>query len=114
MEDALRSHLLICAQTYCDVTGLARSTLGRKVASDPRFFRNIATEATFTARKYDLVMAWFSANWPEGLAWPTDVPRPTQPVVDAMTGTAAAGDPPPAAAFCAGGVSERPVHVDSS
>ncbi len=25
-------------------------------------------------------MAWFSDHWPEGLAWPADIPRP-QPAV---------------------------------
>ena len=54
------------------------TTLGRKVANDSPFFARLADEnRTFTARKYDEVIEWFSKNWPDDLSWPLGVPRPS-------------------------------------
>lgn len=29
-----------------------------------------------TLSTFERAMAWFSANWPDGVEWPSDVPRP--------------------------------------
>lgn len=76
MEAELARHLLTLAGRYGDVRDLSESTIGRFCASDGRFFRNIREGKTFTAKKYDEVMAWFVTNWPEFVEWPDDVPRP--------------------------------------
>ncbi len=52
------------------------TTVGRLAAGDWHFFIRIRDGASFTARKYDEVMAWFSGNWPSDAVWPADVPRP--------------------------------------
>lgn len=53
------------------------STVGRHAAGDGSFFVRLPeAEKTFTIRKYDDVIGWFSSNWPADLAWPDDVPRP--------------------------------------
>ena len=77
METELRSNLMACASAYAAARGLGLTTLGRLAAGDWRFFDRVENGATtFTARKYDEVMSWFSDRWPEGVDWPSDVPRP--------------------------------------
>lgn len=76
METELRSNLMACASVYAAERGLSLTTLGRLAAGDWRFFDRVeAGETTFTARKYDEVIAWFSDMWPD-VDWPADVPRP--------------------------------------
>lgn len=77
MEEALTNHLLTVAAVYCVACGLNDSTVGRQCAADGRFFSRIREGKTFTIKKYDEVIRWFSANWPDGAAWPADVPRPS-------------------------------------
>lgn len=77
MEDELRQNLLRCAEAYARAKGIGLPTLARQSAGDWRFFDRLSDDAkTFTARKYDEVISWFSANWPEGLEWPAEVTRP--------------------------------------
>ena len=53
------------------------STVGRLAVGDWKFFDRIsAGETSFTARKYDEVMQWFSDHWPDGADWPETVARP--------------------------------------
>jgi len=69
---------MACASAYASARSVSLATLGRLAAGDWRFFDRVdAGATTFTARKYDEVMAWFSDSWPEGCDWPFDVPRPT-------------------------------------
>ena len=74
MESELKANLMLCAASYAAARKVSLSTLGRLAAGDWRFFREDGS--TFTARKYDEVMIWFSEQWPDGLDWPADVPRP--------------------------------------
>ena len=75
MESTLRRHLETCAQEFAKATEREASTVARLAAGDWRFFDRLSEGASFTARKYDAIMAWFGVNWPEGVAWPEDVPR---------------------------------------
>lgn len=74
MEDELRYHLVTCAAAFVAATGLSISTVGRQAANDWRFFPRLEDGAGFTAGKYDEVMRWFAANWPEAAEWPAGVP----------------------------------------
>lgn len=77
MEKELRQHLRACAEAYSRAKGLTIPTLGRLAAGDWRFFDRLHDdEKTFTARKYDEVIGWFSDNWPDDASWPVGVPRP--------------------------------------
>ncbi|MBR0868910.1 hypothetical protein JQ633_00960 [Bradyrhizobium tropiciagri] len=77
MENELRTNLLTCAALYAAKREIGLSTLGRLAAGDWRFFTNLPKDdKTFTARKYDEVLHWFSANWPSGSDWPADIDRP--------------------------------------
>lgn len=74
MEDELRHHLITCASAFAGAKGLSISTVGRQAANDWRFFDRLDDGSGFTVGKYDEVMRWFAENWPEGTAWPSDLP----------------------------------------
>lgn len=83
MEADLRHHLTTCAAAYGEAKGIGAVTVARLAAGDWRFFERIEGGASFTARKYDAIMSWFSVNWPVGLDWPVSVPRPASAEVAA-------------------------------
>lgn len=77
MEQELIRNLQSVASAYRVGHAIELSTLGRRAAGDWRFFDNLTNGArTFTVRKYDEVMAWFSANWPASAKWPDGIERP--------------------------------------
>jgi hypothetical protein len=77
MEEELSLNLLRCAKSYAEAKGMELSTLARLSAGDWRFFSNLqADEKTFTARKYDHVIQWFSDHWPADKSWPEGISRP--------------------------------------
>ncbi len=77
MEHELRNNLMECAKAFQAARDLGLATLGRLAAGDWRFFDRLSDdEKTFTARKYDETVKWFSDNWPEGAIWPATVARP--------------------------------------
>jgi hypothetical protein len=76
MEKALASHLLCLVAAYSEACQLNESTVGRFCAADGRFFLRIREGKTFTVKKYDEVVSWFSTHWPLGLDWPREIERP--------------------------------------
>ena len=76
METELANHLLTLSERFCAARELGEATVGRLCAADGRFFSRIREGKTFTAKKYDEVVAWFSSNWPEKADWPESVMRP--------------------------------------
>ena len=77
MESELRLKLMACASAYASARSVSIATIGRLAAGDCRFFDRLDdAEKTFTARKYDDVIRWFSDNWPAGTDWPVEVERP--------------------------------------
>jgi hypothetical protein len=83
METQLANHLLVLSDGFCRARQLGESTVGRHCAADGRFFSRIREGKTFTAKKYDEVVVWFSENWPTGCEWPNIVPRPPVSVREA-------------------------------
>jgi len=82
MEHQLKANLLGCADAFIASRRLARTTLGRLAAGDWKFFDRLSdTDKSFTARKYDEVMAWLSDNWPDEAEWPAGVERPQKSAV---------------------------------
>lgn len=77
MEQELKTNLRVLAEQYVGAKGTSLATVGRLAAGDWRFFDRVADdEKSFTARKYDEVIQWFSDNWPERTRWPRGVHRP--------------------------------------
>ena len=46
------------------------------IFNDGKALDRIAAGGDLQTRSYEKAMAWFDANWPEGVAWPADVDRP--------------------------------------
>ena len=77
MEAELRDHLITLAEAYAVNRDVKVGTVSLKAAGDTGFIQKLKDRSgSFTVRKYDEAMAWFGANWPEGLPWPSEVPRP--------------------------------------
>jgi hypothetical protein len=76
METELANHLITLSERFRAARELGEATVGRLCAADGRFFSRIREGKTFTAKKYDEVVGWFSRNWPEGAEWPEAVNRP--------------------------------------
>ena len=77
MEQELSRNLILCADAFVEGRNVGFSTLGRLAAGDWRFFSHLRDGSkTFTARKYDEVIGWFSENWPSEAIWPEQVKRP--------------------------------------
>lgn len=84
MENELATHLLTLSTRYADAKRLEESTVGRIAASDGRFFSRIREGKTFTAKKYDEVVAWFFENWPPEAEWPEGVAMVGPMLLDAV------------------------------
>lgn len=76
METELAANLIALGEAYAKARDLKLSTIGRLCAADGRFFSRISDGLTFTAKKYDEVVAWFDTNWPEKTPWPKGIQRP--------------------------------------
>lgn len=80
--------LLKVADTYIAHTGVASSTLSKRAANDGAdlFGRLRADPGAVVLRRVNEVMCVLAWNWPKGLAWPADVPRPTRADIDRLVG----------------------------
>ena len=93
METELIDHLRKVASAYGSLTGQSAATIAQRAFLDWRFLDRLSDGSTFTVRKFDRGMQWFSANWPPDAAWPDGVPRPAP-----ITPSPAVNPPPPGAA----------------
>lgn len=69
-------HLLHLAGNYAAHTGKKPSTLGVYAVNDGKFFGRLQAGSSCSLRTADRVLNWFHENWPDDLAWPSDIPRP--------------------------------------
>lgn len=77
MQATLQANLKACLSAYIGATGSKKSTVAQRAAGDWRFFDRLEDPGkTFTIRKYEDVMAWFSDFWPDQAPWPDGVGRP--------------------------------------
>lgn len=78
MEPELRANLLALATAYGAAMNMEKATVAQRALGDWRFFQRLEDKdtASFTVRKYDGAVLWFSSNWPEGLDWPASISRP--------------------------------------
>lgn len=53
------------------------SGISTRVFGDGKTFARIEAGGDLTTGNFERAMRWFSDNWPEGAAWPDEVPRPT-------------------------------------
>lgn len=76
MEAELSKNLFDLAEAFGASRQLNESTIGKLCASDGRFFARLRDGKTFTVKKYDELVVWFSRHWPSDAEWPTRIHRP--------------------------------------
>lgn len=69
-------HLIQLANHYCAATGKTRVAVSKRVFNDGKVLNNLVDGKDITVGRFERAMRWFSDNWPEGAAWPDEVPRP--------------------------------------
>ncbi len=72
----LRDQLLLTSDAYCAFSGMSRSRLSTILLSGGKRLDMIRAGGDIGTARYESAMLWLSANWPDGLEWPRDVPRP--------------------------------------
>ncbi len=76
-------------QGFAVNTGRAVSTVSRLASGSGATFNRLQRGHDLTTRRAARVTQYFSDNWPSGLAWPDDIPRPA-PAPGSPAGLAAA------------------------
>ena len=96
-------HISELAQRYCKARGVRETTVSVYAAGQAYAIARLRQGCTITIRRYARILQWFSDHWPEGEAWPTEIPRPaakeaTTVATVSATGTGKARIPRPAPA----------------
>lgn len=68
--------LIRIADTYRAFLGLEEKTVSFRVFGDSKKLTALRDGADLVTGRFNGAFQWFSANWPEGLAWPEGVERP--------------------------------------
>lgn len=82
------SDLITIAEHYQAALGIEAKTLSFRVFGDSKKLTALKAGADITTGRFNSVLLWFSANWPEGLDWPAGIERPA-PVAAADGGAGA-------------------------
>jgi hypothetical protein len=94
MEQTLRQHLRTCTALFQAHSGVTPKTVCKRALNDNTFFDRVVDGGQgFTVGTYDRVIRWLSENWPAGVDWPSDVPRPAVPVAKAPSSLSSAAVP---------------------
>ena len=77
MSERLARNLSLLTKAFRSKQPWELSTLSLRAYGKASFFEAVSSKdpPSFSARKYDEVVAWFEENWPEGAEWPAEVPR---------------------------------------
>lgn len=63
---------------YARATGLAEATISTRLLNDGKGIERLRSGRDIGARKLADRVEYLSANWPDGAAWPADIPRPAK------------------------------------
>lgn len=69
------SIMMLC-EVYAAERKLTLSTVSTYAAAAGDFYARLKRGHDLTTRRAARVVQWFSDNWPEGVDWPGDIPRP--------------------------------------
>lgn len=73
----LKGQLILVGDVFAAAAGISRARLSTIVLNRGATLDAIAAgRADVTTGTFEKAMSWFSANWPDGAEWPSDVPRP--------------------------------------
>ena len=71
IAQTLVDNLVMLAKAFADATKVKITTVGTNSTKTASFYVDLESGKTScTLRKYDLLTAWFSENWPEGHVMP--------------------------------------------
>lgn len=73
--DAIET-ILCLSRDYADASSLTLRQVSWRVFGDTNKVDQLVSGGDLTTRRFSQAVVWFSANWPEGLAWPSGVHRP--------------------------------------
>ena len=68
--------IMTLCEVYAAERKLTLSTVSTYAAAAGDFYARLKRGHDLTTRRAARVVQWFSDNWPEGLDWPGDIPRP--------------------------------------
>jgi hypothetical protein len=72
----LLDQLSTVSRTYCAAVGISRARVATIIFNHGAKFDLIDQGRDINTRTFETAMAWFSANWPDGLDWPEGIDRP--------------------------------------
>lgn len=75
-------NLLTLIDIFCAVRGLSEARASTLIFNGGARVAQIRHGADIGVRRAQKAIVWLSENWPDGAAWPADVPRP-EPVGEA-------------------------------
>lgn len=75
--------LLTVSSRFCEAGSISAARASTLVFGDGKVLTRLADGRDLTTRRLETAMQWFSDHWPEGAAWPADVPRPAKAPVPA-------------------------------
>ena len=73
------ARLISLMSQFAKHTGLSVSTVSRHATGSGDTVARLQRGGTITIKRFDRAVRFLSDNWPESLAWPADVPRPSPP-----------------------------------
>jgi hypothetical protein len=68
--------LLALADEYARATGAGETTVSWRVFGDTKKLGAIRAGSDIQTGRFERAIIWFSANWPESAAWPSQIERP--------------------------------------
>jgi len=74
--DSLSEHLVRLAEKYAERKNVRLWRIGHLAAGRGGFFVDLRNGRQCQTRTYLRTLQWLSDHWPDGLAWPSDIPRP--------------------------------------
>ena len=75
MDDMVRRLVALCA-LFAESTGRSISTVSRYATGSGETIARLRRGHTITTRRAERAFRFLSANWPEPIEWPADIPRP--------------------------------------
>ncbi|WP_245430266.1 hypothetical protein [Rhizobium tropici] len=73
----LREQIIVVADRYAEAAGIGRKRVSTIVLNRGSKLDDIAEGGDLNTGTFEKAMTWFSKNWPDGVGWPDDVPRPS-------------------------------------
>lgn len=64
------------ANAFADARGIGEARVSTLVFNDGKRISRVREGADIGVRSVERAVQWFSDNWPEGVDWPLEVPRP--------------------------------------